>query len=185
MGKDRALTIEAFDALLLWLNADREQAGAEYESIRKRLIQLFTCRGCLEPEALADETFNRVSMKMPQLSQNYVGNPALFFFGVAHNVHLEYLRAKPKQEDSHIFIATTTETDETRYTCLDRCMQTLTPENRNLVLRYYEDDKRAKIEHRQELAARLGIAINALRIRAHRLRGVLKQCVKTCMEQAA
>jgi DNA-directed RNA polymerase specialized sigma24 family protein len=176
MGKDWALTQEAFDALLLWLDAeDRERAGAKYESIRKRLIQLFVCRGCGEPEVLADETFNRVARKMPQLSRDYVGDPALFFFGVAQNVYLESLRAKPKQQ----------ETDERPYVCLDRCMQTLTAENRDLVLRYYEEEKRVKIDHRQELAAHLGIAINALRIRAHRVRSALKQCVKNCLEQAA
>lgn len=186
MGKDWALTQEAFDALLLWLDAeDRERAGAKYESLHKRLIQLFVCRGCCEPEVLADETFNRVARKMPQLSRDYVGDPALFFFGVAQNVYLEYLRAKPKQQVEHIFIATTSETDDRPYDCLDRCMQTLTAENRELVLRYYEEEKRVKIDQRQELAAQLGIAINALRIRAHRIRSALKQCVETCLEQAA
>lgn len=185
MGKDWALTQEAFDTLLLWLDADREKAGAKYESIRKRLIKLFTCRGCFEPEALADETFNRVSKKMPQLSENYVGDPALFFFGVANKVHLEYLRTKTKQAPSHTLVASVSETDERPYQCLERCMQTLTPVNRELVLLYYHEEKRLKVDHRQALADQMGIAINALRIRAHRIRIALKECVKKCLEQTA
>jgi DNA-directed RNA polymerase specialized sigma24 family protein len=72
---------------------------------------------------------------------------------------------------------------EREYACLEHCLQRLTPENRELVLQYYEDEKRAKIDHRKKLAEKLGIALNALRIRAHRIRLVLEQCVQECMRQ--
>ena len=58
MNKDWILTQESFDALLNWLDPRREEAGQKYEDIRLRLIKIFTCRGCLEPEDLADETIN-------------------------------------------------------------------------------------------------------------------------------
>jgi DNA-directed RNA polymerase specialized sigma24 family protein len=63
-------------------------------------------------------------------------------------------------------------------------MERLTPDNRNLVLKYYQEEKRARIDHRKRLAEKLGIAVNALRIRAHRIRASLEECVQKCLEEA-
>jgi hypothetical protein len=46
MKKDWVLTQDAFDKLLNWLDSDRERAGQKYETIRLRLIKIFTCRRC-------------------------------------------------------------------------------------------------------------------------------------------
>jgi DNA-directed RNA polymerase specialized sigma24 family protein len=73
---------------------------------------------------------------------------------------------------------------EKQYECLERCMLKLTPDNRELVLQYYQDEKRAKIDHRKRLAERLGLAINALRIRAYRARAALQECVYECLQQS-
>jgi hypothetical protein len=48
MNKDWELSQEAFDALLDWLDSDREQAALKYETIRRSLIKIFTGRGCVE-----------------------------------------------------------------------------------------------------------------------------------------
>jgi hypothetical protein len=48
MKKGWVLTQELFDTLLGWLDPDRERAGDKYETVRIRLIKVFTCRGCLE-----------------------------------------------------------------------------------------------------------------------------------------
>ena len=93
--KQWELTQESFNQLLAWLSPSRDQAGRKYEEIRFRLIKILTCRGCLVPEDLADETINRVAKKVPEIAATYVGDPALYFFGVANNVHLEFLRRKP------------------------------------------------------------------------------------------
>jgi DNA-directed RNA polymerase specialized sigma24 family protein len=63
-------------------------------------------------------------------------------------------------------------------------MQKLTEENRKLVIEYYQDERQAKIDHRKALAERLGIAINALRIRAFRIRASLQECVTNCLNAA-
>ncbi|MDX7140894.1 hypothetical protein SJ263_23805, partial [Enterobacter hormaechei] len=70
-----------------------------------------------------------------------------------------------------------TEQTEREFECLDRCLGELTPANRALMLEYYRNDRRAKIDHRKELAAALGLAQNALRIRVHRIRTALQECV--------
>ena len=182
MTKDWVLTQESFEALLAWLDPQREQAGHKYEEIRRRLIKIFICRGCYEPEDLADETINRVIKRLREIEGSFIGDPARYFFGVANKVHLEYLRRKPAPPPEAP--NDDTEKIEQEYQCLDRCMRRLNPDHRNLILRYYEEEGRAKIDHRQRLAEQLGIAVNALRIRAHRIRTSLEECVQKCLQGA-
>ena len=182
MNKNWDLTRESFEALLAWLDPNREIAGQKYEDIRTRLIKIFACRGCYEPEDLADETINRVTNKLEEIEATFIGERARYFYGVANKVHLEYLRKKPAPPLPAV--TNTSEEAERRYRCLDVCASKLTPENRELVFQYYQEEKRAKIEHRKHLADRLGIAVNALRIRAHRIRKSLQDCVRECLEEA-
>lgn len=174
-------TQEGFDRLLGWLDQDRDRAGKKYEVIRHRLIKMFTCRSCSEAEDLADETITRVTTKIPEVVPNYQGDPLLYFFGVARKVHREYLRSQNRSVRSPIVPDVTK--DERLYECLDQCMDRVPGKSRQLLLRYYENEKKAKIDARKTLAEELGIGVNALRIRAHRIRLLLRECVTTCMEQ--
>ena len=45
MNKNWVMSQESFDALLGWLDSDRDKAGAKYEQIRSGLIKFFTFRG--------------------------------------------------------------------------------------------------------------------------------------------
>lgn len=175
------LTQTAFQHLLDWLDPDREQAGRKYENIRLKLIKILACNGSASPEDLADETINRVAKRVPEIAPTYVGDPALYFFGVAQNVYLESVKkrayAPPPPPPA------STEEKERRHQCLDRCMQRLPAETREIVREYYTEEKRVKIDHRKSLAARLGIAPNALRIRVHRVRAALKECVFECLQE--
>jgi RNA polymerase sigma factor (sigma-70 family) len=192
MKRDYPITQEAFDGLLDWLDTNREQAAQKYEKIRTRLIKIFTCRGCGEADDLADETINRVTSKVDSIAGSYSGDPALYFYGVAQKVHLEYLRRRPvfqgslevSRELKSKKVMGHDDDIEREYWCLERCMEQLPYDNRRLVLEYYQEEKQAKIEHRRELAEQLGIAVNALRIRAHRIRLQLQQCVQTCLDQS-
>jgi DNA-directed RNA polymerase specialized sigma24 family protein len=175
------LTQEAFDALLAWLNPEREQAGKRYEDIRRRLVKIFTYRGCQEPEDLADETINRVACKVGEIAGTYSGDPALYFYGVANKIHHESLRKRPTPPCP----PPRPPGIEQEYECLERCMEALGTHSRELVLQYYQEDKRAKIEHRRAMAERLGVPINALRIRAHRIRAALRDCVTDCLARRA
>lgn len=182
MNKDWELSKEAFDALLAWLDSDREQAALKYEKIRTGLIKIFTGRGCVEPEDLADETINRVTSKLKEIEKDFTGDRTRYFFGVANKVHLEHLRRKLPQPppgpppDPDLI--------ELEYSCLERCIARLSKEDRDLLLRYYGADGRREIEHRRALAEELAIAPNALRIRVYRIRQTLKQCVQKCVEHS-
>jgi hypothetical protein len=62
-------------------------------------------------------------------------------------------------------------------------MEKVSEANRELVLAYYRQEKRAKIDHRKELAEERGMGMNALRIRACRIRAVLQKCVEDCRRE--
>jgi len=186
MAKETLLTRENFDVLLQWLDPDRETAAQKYEKIRQRLIRLFIGRGCLDAEELADETINRVTYKIPQLIKTYVGDPAYYFCGVADKVHLEWLRKEKKKknlqlQDTHYDVESDPES-ESEYECLETCLDALPAAHRELIVEYYKKEKRAKIEHRKNLAEKLGITITALQIKTCRIRAGLLRCVRGCIE---
>ncbi|MDX6290594.1 MAG: hypothetical protein QOH42_2393 [Blastocatellia bacterium] len=192
MKKEWVISQEAFDTMLDWLDADRERAGSKYEAIRLRLIKIFTCRGCQAAEELADETINRVIARIVEIADGYRGDPALYFYGVAQKVFLEDLRksrgplAHVPMDSAAVILSTQAvlvEDIEPEYRCLEQCLERLLPENRDLVVRYYQQERQAKIDHRKMLASELGIAVNALRLRAHRIRLTLQRCVLECLEQ--
>jgi DNA-directed RNA polymerase specialized sigma24 family protein len=171
---------EAFEKLLHWLDPDRDKAGEKYEIIRLRLIRIFACRGCSEADDLADQTMNVVASRIDWLVENYQGNPALFFYGVAKKIYQEQLKKKPPPQ----LLPPPDKTQIEREShCLEECLrQELSLPDRGLVLRYHEKDKREKIRLRKQIASELGITINALRIRVHHIHSRLRPCIEHCLQ---
>lgn len=188
MKKDWVLSQDAFDAMLAWLDPDRERAGTKYETIRVRLMKILTCRGCASPEELADETINRVASKVPEIAGTWEGDPSVYFYKVAQNIFLEWRRVTIRQvdvpvEEAQSIPAVAAASDEVaEHDCLEQCLQELAEGERTLMLEYHRQQGQAKIDHRKKLATEMGIAINALRIRAHRIRRSLRKCVLDCLE---
>lgn len=175
--------------LLKWLDGNREIAGQKYEKIRQRLIRIFLGRGCSEAEALADETIDRVTHRLPQLVADYVGEPPLYFYGVANKIHLEWLRKQKKisslllqrlpETDNHA----ETESETAKYECLETCLAVLPDEQRRLIVEYYRNEKSAKIETRRKLAEKDGISVNTLQVKMFRIRARLKGCLQKCIAE--
>jgi len=176
---------DSFNLFLSWLDPDLDEAGREYERLRQRLIIIFNSRGCAVSEDLADETFNRVMRRLPAMIDAYQGKPARYIYKTGHHVYLDYIkkvwapppkelpdRAQPEKND-----------DEVTYECLDQCIRQLSPNNRQLVLSYYRENKQANIDHRKEIAESLEIELNAMRIRLYRLRQTLRQCITGCLQR--
>ena len=184
MPTDLSITQEGFRLLLNWLDTNVELAGEKYERIRARLIRIFVGRGCYEAELLADRTIDRVISKVPHIQSTYVGEPAAYFYGVANNIHLEWLRTR-KHEVEIIEIpdkgAETTDEGDLGYDCLESCLEKLSTDAREIILEYYRDEKRAKIERRRALAEARGISIGALQIKTSRIRATLSTCVGDCV----
>lgn len=182
MLHDNPVTHENFRLLLSWLDPEPDVAAKEYERIRLRLIKFFSCRGCYEAESLADNTIDRVTLKAPKIVKEYVGRPDLYFYGVAKNIHKEWLRAVERERHiSSIDFTVTEDVIDQELDCLESCLDKLSAETRELVLEYYRNEKRAKIETRKNLASRLGISTGALQIRVSRIRAQLSVCVSECI----
>jgi DNA-directed RNA polymerase specialized sigma24 family protein len=187
MAKENILTQENFDVLLCWLDLNREAAGKKYEKIRERLVRIFVGRGCFEAEELADETINRVANILPRLIDNYTGEQAYYFYGVADKVHLEWLRKEKKKKTLEMPNRDGDEDElfEMEYECLESCLEKLTVNVRELIVEYYRKDRRAKIEHRKNLAERLSLTMGALQIKTCRIRAGLLKCIKDCVAAKA
>ena len=181
-----SLTQEAFDQLLASFAPDREAAGKKYLEVRENLIRLFVWRGCPYPEDHADETFNRVARKISEGEE--IRNTPAYVIGVARLLVLEIIKADSKQREALAEFQRTDVSEDTqtelRIECLQQCLRGLSPDNRELILQYYQGDKRAKIENRRQLSDRLGLAINSLRMRALRLREELQTCVEKCLNHS-
>ena len=121
------------------------------------------------------------------MADTYVGEPTPYFITVAHNVFREYMTNRRPHSELPPELPEPPGPDpdeELEYDCLEQCVQELRPAQRDLVLQYYRENKQAKIDHRKVLAEELGIGINALRIRAHRIRTALQDCVDRCLTRA-
>ena len=191
-GKPHGLTPESFEILLSQLGPDRDQAGERYETIRRKLIRLFEWRGCAAPEDLADETINRVARRIAEGVELHSAEPYGYFCGVAHLLFKEVLRRAAREHralDSSgemlfptaLPVVADDEPDDPRLHCLRQCLAALPNDQRDLVLQYHQGE--SNIRHRKALSQELGIPMNALRIRVHRVRRKLEACLDDCLHR--
>ncbi|HEU0185941.1 MAG TPA: sigma-70 family RNA polymerase sigma factor [Blastocatellia bacterium] len=181
------LSAEALARFLTCLDPDADRAGEKYESLRLTLMKFFDWRGAHFPEELADETINRVIRKIDE--GQTVRDIPTYCHGVARLVLLEKLkspesrRADFEELPPAALVAPEPEERDEIQDCFEQCLKELPIESRQLILRYYGDEKREKINRRQAMAERLGIPLNALRSRAQRIRNRLEECVNGCMKK--
>lgn len=181
------LTQAAFDMLLACFDKDRERAGEQYETIRQKLVKFFEWRGSSSPDQHADETINRVARKIAE--GETIQNLQSYFYGVARLLFMESLKEREREQAAinqlpePIQAAEESNNSDSRLECFEKCMRSLPAENRELIVEYYEEEKRANIDKRKVLAEKLGLPLNALRIRAHRIRAKLEDCVHECVKK--
>jgi DNA-directed RNA polymerase specialized sigma24 family protein len=182
------LTQEAFDQLLIALGGgDRDGGSEKYLEIRTNLTRFFEWRACPFPEDHADETINRMAKKVAEGEE--ILNPAGYAMGVARLVVLEIVKGRQREQSALTEIGHQSkayeveDNGEGRLTCLRNCLQTLSADNRELILQYYQGEKSEKIQNRKKLMERLGVPVNTLRMRALRLRERLQSCVEACLSQ--
>lgn len=179
------LNQEAFDKLLVAFDVDRETAGQKYLEIRNNLTRFFEWRGCSFPEDHADETINRMAKRVAE--GEAILNHSGYAMGVARLLLLEINKGRQREQTALAEIGNAPEVyvpeddGESRLICLRSCLQTLSPDNRELILQYYQGEKGEKIQNRKKLLDRLGIPVNTLRMRALRLRERLQSCVEECL----
>ena len=160
--------------------------------MRRRLVAYFDRKNCEHPDDLADETLTRVMRRFQEEATLSNTPPARYCYIVARFVFLEHLRLPQRADQDPEWLGRipadggsqplTGEPDryEQLLNCLDCCLQKLDPRDREMILEYYVGEQRAKIETRRNIAIKLGLTMNAVSIRACRIRDKLETCMKTC-----
>ena len=192
--KNWTMSAEAFQRLLRWLDEGDDTGGRNYLEMRRRLVLYFDRKNCLAPDELADETLNRVARRLEEEGKIETEAPAKYCYITARFVFMESLRAGERghvalddalreSRAAHPAAPAADEEKERRekmLECLEHCTQKLEPVSREIILGYYFGEERVKIDNRRALAARLSLTVNALSIRACRIRDKLEACVGKC-----
>ena len=121
-------------------------------------------------------------------------SPAHYCYVVAKFVFLEYLRRPEQSQPSLEDLTFAPQSGDSpspaiaslaqeRMECLELCLGKITEPDRELILEYYQGEQRTKIERRANLAERLKLTLNALSIRACRIRNKLEDCVRKCCDK--
>jgi len=140
-------------------------------------------RGCACSYELADDAILDFVCHLQNRDRPFEGDPIAYLNTVAYNLYLAYLQRLPLPLPDDISERLQEGEDdaaakERLHECLDRCLEELSPENRDLILKYYQWEKQAKIEFRKKLAAELGVSANALKIRVYHIRKALGVCIE-------
>jgi DNA-directed RNA polymerase specialized sigma24 family protein len=178
------LNSSSFECLLRALAPDRERAAAEYEALRARLIKFFEWRACADAAELADRTLDRLAQKLEAGTK--VDQIYSYCCSIARLLILEAQRDREQQAAAivQLPLASPSPAATAVFEALQKCLARLPERSRRLVLSYYEEDRLAKVEHRKNLSLSLGVPLNALRLRAFRVRNWLAKCVRESMEVA-
>ncbi len=161
------LTRDAWDRLLRALDPDLALAAARYERLRRCLVALYRGRSLPDPEDLADQALDGVARALADPRRD-VGAALR---EAAHRIGAAAHRARHEQEQALAALPAPAGPDDPddAIARLCRCLDEL-PETDRRSLLAYEGADHDRSRRRQALAAELGIPLNALRVRMHRLR---------------
>lgn len=169
-----------FDRLFQLLEPSAQSVEAGFRQCRLKLIKFFAWRHCEDPDNLADETISRLLRNVQSGQEILADNPYSYVYAIASNIFKEYLRAKRKGaalvniDEVREVAAPATEDD-----CKKLCLEQLPPEKRELLAYYY-----LGYEERDDIAAALGLTLNALRLQVHRIKHGLKRCTEECRKHS-
>lgn len=181
----QALTGPRLADLLVRLHTDADQAGLEYERLRRALIKFFDWRGVPAPDECADICLDRLARRLSERIP--VQDVRQFALGIARLVLLERRRDPMMRTTDQLPDATAAsesapvEPDRPLYVCFDRCLSAMPADSRSLVISYYEGERDRKIANRRRLSESMGLSENALRSRVQRIRDRLETCVQGCL----
>lgn len=181
-GKKSAwqLTPTALEKFLRHMDASHARAGEQYQNLHQKLVRYFEWQGCHTPHESADTTLDRAIQKVEEGA--HVPNIPRFVNGIARNVLKEYWKWKKTHQEVPLdSVAEPVRRepdgdDEVLIQCIERCLERLPGERRTLLLEYLGGD------HREALAERHGLSLNALRLRVFHLKDRLRECAKRCVD---
>lgn len=183
------LTGSAFERLLSRLDSDREAAGRGYEKLRRKLADYFESHGSTCPDAQADEVLDRVARKLEQ--GETIESMGSYALGVARLVSLEWGKRRAGEREAVAALSATLDEApgsdvEQLATGLEACLKELPERSRALVLAYYQEEEGSRgwtasrvPEGRRRLAQEWGLSYTNLKVRVHRLKERLEECLRS------
>jgi len=188
------LSPEAFTLFLRALDPDPEVAGMRYETLRQKLMRFFERRGLNNSDDAADAVIDRTIKRMSS-GEKIENTIEAYALGVARMYALELVTRGPKgvsidDEDFGVeLVAENASNLEAEkgwlLQHLDACLEKLSHADRLLLIDYFHvDEGETAIEHRQKIAERLGLSMNALRIKINRLKGRVEKYLEERMRVA-
>jgi DNA-directed RNA polymerase specialized sigma24 family protein len=161
------------------LDNDRASAEAKYVALRKRLVFFFRHYDVPDAEDAADETLTRALRKIGEGAVVTTELPN-YCFGVARNIVKERKHERVGAElRPDVPVAPqppATLTPVEQGVLIGQCLCSLTSGERELLMSYF-------VEDRADLANRLGISPNGLRIRVHRLMQNVRHRIQAAAER--
>lgn len=177
----KILTSEALEKLLTVFSDDTTAAATAYAELRDSLLRFFQLRGISDADAAADETIDRIPER---ITENTKADDVKFIaFSIAKFVFLETIRKEQKQKAAadgfYQNRAAPRLLDEPDgFESLRDCLKSLYDRERALLVEYFADLPPEQLAaHRQRMADREQMDLNALRNRISRLRKRLEECV--------
>jgi len=173
------------ERMLTFLDADRNLAGKKYIELQNGLIRFFERDhrvAHFDSLELAEEVFKRIAnhlLKVDAGQRQPIENLLQYAFGIARFVLLEWSK-RPIPQELPLNLAEESVDEkkgselEVLRDRLDACLEGLPEKDRRFLLRYYENEKGAKIDNRRKMADELGVSLVTLRQRASRLKKKLE-----------
>src|ERR1035441_7118313 len=149
------------------LDSDPREAERKYRALRGKLVFYFQHNGCADPEDPADEVFSRVLRRSTEDVDFYLGLRD-HCFGIAEHI-LREQRGRPRPEELPAEIPEPGPASAfglnrvEQHVLVQQCLQRLPENERQILLRYYAED-------RAGLAKELRMTENGLRIRVFRIK---------------
>jgi DNA-directed RNA polymerase specialized sigma24 family protein len=180
--------IDGLRLLLARLDRDGLLASEKYYRLISTLTLFIEHRIGIsaDSEYLARVTLDTVATKLAQ-GEN-IQNLQAYSFGVARNVLSAY-RRKATHESAKEYLAVAasceqgsqeTITKEVEEACRQKCLRALPEEQRDLIVRYYQNGLQSK-QYRDLLARELEITTEALCNRISRIKKKLGECHGLCV----
>jgi DNA-directed RNA polymerase specialized sigma24 family protein len=185
MHEKTEITREDLVGLLGRLADDANEAAKKYEEVRRGLINFFLFRGCSDSEYLADETITRVAAKLQVIETDEKFKFDDYFYSFANRIYLEEYRKRKKFVPVYDITGMTApekESDSDVF-CMQKCLAKHPPDERTLLIKYYNFEKSGRAERRRRLAAELETDITSLQTKISRLRKILRECLKICLDK--
>ena len=174
------------DALLSALADDRDRAADILLEIRRKLTTVFESRGFSDPQELVDRTVERTARKATE-GIDLRHRPFPYFYGIARRIALECSRQQEQQRQQQRQLAELqlepgSNIPDQRLACFEHCLDRLPQAGSELLWSYFDRRGGQRIAQRRRLAMNMEISELALRLRVHRLRSKLVNCVSACLQ---